>query len=273
MRGRGRCHFVEPSSRRHALAAAALATAVTVGTTIEATASLRPASFRPGHEQAVAPASSSAVVAAAGRLSLRTSRRFVFLGERVRLRGRLTRNGRPLAGRLIRLKADPYPFGNGSRTLASGRTGRDGRFWFLGPPKRNTRFRVTAPASGSRSRTVLVYADYSGRERHRWRRGRLRMGFTIFAPFGAPGPPGGEKIHFYLTQNGQSTMPRVASARMRRIGDGFMRGRAVARTRRPERGERVWVCWREETSDGFGLPHSLDPVCGDDTVPTPPPPG
>ena len=98
------------------------------------------------------------------------------------------------------------------------------------------------------------------------------MGFTIFAPFGTPGPPGGEKIHFYLSQNGQTTMPRLASTRMRRIAGGYMRGRAAVRSRRPARGEHVWVCWREETTDGFGLPTPLDPVCGDDMVTTPPPP-
>jgi hypothetical protein len=210
--------------------------------------------------------------AAAAKLSLRSGRRFVFLGQRVRLRGRLTRNGRPLAGRLVRLGSDPYPFDGDFRTVSQGRTGPNGRFSFRGPPKRNSHFRVAAPALGVNSRSAVVYADYSGRERHRWRSGRLRMGFTIFAPFGTPGPPGGERIHFYLTQNGQSTMPRVASARMPRIGGGFMRGRAVVRSRRPARGERVWVCWREETSDGFGLPSPLDPVCGDDVVNTPPPP-
>ena len=192
----------------------------------------------------------------------------MFLGERVRLRGRVTRNGRGLAGRVVRLKGDPYPFGNGYRTLARTRTARDGRFSFVGPPRRNTRFRFTG--AGSSSPSVLVYADYPGVERHSWRRGRLRMGFTIYAPFNTPGP-GRRKIHFYLTQNGVSTMTLLASTRMRRISRGRMRGRAVARTRRPQRGERVWVCWREETSDGFGRPHPLDPVCGDGSVPTPPP--
>jgi hypothetical protein len=95
--------------------------------------------------------------------------------------------------------------------------------------------------------------------------------FTIFAPFNTPGP-GRRKIHFYLSQSGVSTMPRVASARMRRIPDGFMRGRAVARTRRPGSGDHVWVCWREEQSDGFGVPSPFDPVCGNDVVPTPPAP-
>jgi hypothetical protein len=265
VRYQGRSDFVDASSR--SLALAALATAIAVATPVGATAS-----FLPEHERAAPPARSAQAVAAAGRLSLRAGRRFVFLGDRVLLSGRLTRNGRPLAGRLVRLKADPYPFGDGFRTLTRGYTGRDGRFGFHGPPRRNTRFRVTAAGSGARSRPVLVYADYPGRVRHRWRRGRLRMGFTIFAPFGTPGPPGGEKIHFYLAQNGQSTMPRVASARMRRIGGGQMRGRAVARTRRPQRGEQVWACWREETTDGFGVPSPLDPVCGDDTVTTPPPP-
>ena len=118
---------------------------------------------------------------ASAQFTLRAARTFVFLGERVRIRGRLTRNGRPLAGRVVRLKGDPYPFGNGFRTLARTRTARDGRFGFVGPPRRNTRFRVTGAGSGSPS--VLIYADYPGRERHRWRRGRLRMGFTIYAPF------------------------------------------------------------------------------------------
>jgi hypothetical protein len=245
------------SSSIRPLIGAALATALAAAAPVDAAAP--PTDVAPG-------------VAAAARLSFRVSPKSVFLGQRVRLRGRLTRHGRPLAGRLVRLGSDPYPFEGDFRTISKVRTGRDGRFWFLGPPKRNTHFRVSAPALGTHSRSVVVYADYSGRERHSWRRGRLRMGFTIFAPFGAPGPPGGEKIHFYLTQNGQSTMPRVASTRMRRIGRGYMRGRAVVRSRRPARGEHVWVCWREEPSDGFGLPSPLDPVCGDDAVTTPPPP-
>jgi hypothetical protein len=242
---------VGSSSAKRALACAALATAVMVAAPIDA-----------GAVSAAAPA----------KLTLRSARHSVVLGQRVRLHGRLTRNGRPLAGRLVRLGSDPYPFEGDFRTVSQGHTASDGRFSFLGPPKRNTHFRVAAPAVGAHSRTVVVNADYWGRERHSWRRGRLRMGFTIFAPFGAPGPPGGEKIHFYLTQNGQSTMPRVASTRMRRIGDGYMRGRAAVRSRRPARGEHVWVCWREEQSDGFGLPSQLDPVCGDDSVTTPPPP-
>jgi hypothetical protein len=258
---------VKVSWSTRALIGAALTTALAAAAPVDAVAGAWS-----GHRQTATSTSLAPGAAAAGRLTLRASRRFVFLGERVRLRGRLTRNGRPLAGRLVRLGSDLYPFEGDFRTVSKVRTGRDGRFWFLGPPKRNTHFRAAAPASGAHSRTVLVYADYSGRERHRWRRGRLRMGFTIFAPFGAPGPPGGEKIHFYLTQNGQTTMPRVASTRMRRIGRGFMRGRAVARSRRPARGEHVWVCWRETPSDGFGLPTPLDPVCGDDTVTTPPPP-
>ena len=254
------------SSGTRALIGAALATTVVVATPVEASADWR-TSERPHASRAA----SSQDAAAAARLSLSRSHRFRLLGERLRLRGRLTRNGRPLAGRLVRLWEDQYPFGDGFRAVARAGTGREGQYWFLGPPKRNTRYRVTAPASGSRSRTVLVYADYPGVERHSWRRGRLRMGFTIYAPFGAPGPPD-RRVHFYLTQNGQSTMPRVASVRMRRISGGRMRGRAVARTRRPARGERVWVCWREETSDGFGFPNSLDHVCGDDVVTTPPPP-
>jgi len=259
--------FVKATSRRRVLTASALVTAGAVWAPIDTTAG-----FQPSQQLVAPPIGSPLTAAVSGRLTLRASRRFMFLGERVRLSGRLSRNARPLAGRRVRLKADPYPFGNGYRTVSAGRTGLDGRFSFRGPPKRNTRFSVTAPASGVRSRSVLVYADYSGRERHRWRSGRLRMGFTIFAPFGTPGPPGGERIHFYLTQLGQSTMPRVASTHMRRISGDRMGGRAVARTRRPQRGEHVWVCWREETSDGFGPPNSLDAACGDDTVPTPPPP-
>jgi hypothetical protein len=263
----GRFRFVAVSWGTRALIGAAFAAALAAGAPAEATAG-----SGSGHGQI---AGSRQVASGAGdvkRITIRASRGFVFLGQRVRLFGRLTRNGRPLAGRLVRLGSDPYPFEGGFRTIAEGRTGRDGRFSFRGPPKRNTHFRAAAPALGINSRSALVYADYSGRERHRWRRGRLRMGFTIFAPFGTPGPPGGEKIHFYLTQNGQTTMPRVASARMRRIGGGYMRGRAAVRSRRPARGERVWVCWREESTDGFGLPSPLDPVCGDDTVTTPPPP-
>jgi hypothetical protein len=263
----GRSNLVKVSRSTRALIGAALATALVASTPVEATAG-----SWSGHGQIAA---STHVASGAGdvkRVTLRASRRFVLLGQRVRLFGRLTRNGRPLAGRLVRLGSDPYPFEGGFRTIAEGRTRRDGRFSFRGPPRRNTHFRAAAPALGINSQSALVYADYSGRERHSWRRGRLRMGFTIYAPFGAPGPPGGEKIHFYLTQNGQTTMPRVASTRMRRIGRGYMRGRAVARSRRPARGEHVWVCWRETPSDGFGLPTPLDPVCGDDAVTTPPPP-
>jgi hypothetical protein len=255
------------NSRRRAVGIAALAAAATLATVADASAS----SYRSITAQAARPATPAAEASAAASLSLRSSRRFVILGRRHALAGRLTRNGRGLRGRLVRLQADPYPFGNGFRTLAATRTGRGGGFGFVGPPKRNTRFRAVAPGAGVRSRRVLVYVDYWGRERHSYRRGRLRMGFLIFAPFGAPGP-GRQKIHFYLTQNGQTTMPRVASTRMRRIGRGYMRGRAVVRSRRPARGERVWVCWREEPSDGFGLPSPLDPVCGDDVVTTPPPP-
>jgi hypothetical protein len=258
---------VKVSRSTQTLIGAALATTLAAAAPMDAGAGAWSGHGHVAKSTSVAPGA-----AAARRLTLRASRRFVFLGQRVRLRGRLTRNGRPLAGRLVRLGSDPYPFEGDFRTVSQGRTGRDGRFWFLGPPKRNTHFRVAAPASGIHSRTVVVNADYSGRARHRWRRGRLRMGFTIFAPFGTPGPPGGEKIHFYLTQNGQSTMPRVASTHMRRIGGGLMRGRAVVRSRRPARGERVWVCWREEQPDGFGVPTPLDPVCGDDVVTTPPPP-
>jgi hypothetical protein len=235
-----------------------------------APAEARPA-FRAVHVPAAAGPVSPVESAAAARLTLRASRRAVLLGQRIALAGRLRRNGRGLAGRLVRLQGDPYPFGNGFRTLASSRTGFGGRYRFTGPPKRNTRFRVVAPRAQARSRRVLVHADYWGRERHSWRRGRLRMGFLIYAPFHTPGP-GRRKIHFYLTQNGATTMPRVASTRMRRIPRGYMRGRAVRRTRRPQRGESVWVCWREETSDGFGFPNPLDPVCGDDVVTTPPPP-
>lgn len=255
------------SSRRGAAGIAALAAALTF-----LPAPGAQAAYRPVHVQAAGDgASTEPSAAAAARLTLLTSRRFVELGRRHRLSGRLTRNGHGLRGRLVRLQADPYPFGNGFRTLAPARTDRRGGYGFVGPPKRNTRFRVVAPAAGVKSRRLLVYVDYWGRERHRWRRGRLRMGLLIFAPFGTPGP-GRHKIHFYLSRNGQSTMPRVASTRMRRIGRGFMRGRAVARSRRPARGERVWVCWREETSDGFGLPSPLDTVCGDDAVTTPSPP-
>jgi hypothetical protein len=227
--------------------------------------------YRAVHAPAAAGPISPVESAAAAKLTLRASRRFVVLGRRHALGGRLTRNGRALAGRLVRLQADPYPFGNGFRTLASARTARDGGYRWVGPPKRNTRFRVVAPRLNASSRRVLVYADYWGRERHSWRRGRLRMSLLIYAPFGTPGP-GRRKIHFYLTQNGATTMPRVASARMRRIPRGYMRARAVARTRRPQRGELVWACWREETADGFGRPNPLDPVCGDDVVTTPPPP-
>jgi hypothetical protein len=265
--GRGKSRPVGRPPLKRTLAAAALATAVTGAAPAGADAT-----FRSSEAQPLEAAGAGPDAAAATTLSLLSARRFVFLGERVRLRGRLTRNGRPLAGRAIRLKADPYPFGNGFRRIATAHTGLDGSFSFLGPPKRNTRYRVTAPALRGRSRALLVYADYSGRERHSWRSGRLSMGLTIFAPFGAPGPPGGEKIHFYLTQNGQSTMPRVASTHMRRISGSRMRGRAVARTRRPARGEHVWVCWREATSDGFGPPGPLDKTCGDDVVTTPPPP-
>ena len=250
----------------HAGAFAGIAAALTFGAPAAADTG-----FRASHAQAGPHAGSIPVAAAGAKVSLRRSRRFVFLGQRVRLHGRLTRNGHPLAGRVVRLRADPYPFGNGFRTVSQGRTLSDGRYWFLGPPKRNTRYRVTVPAAGISSRRVLVYADYSGVERHSWRSGRLRMGFTIFAPFDTPGP-GGRKIHFYLTQNGASTMPLVASTRMRRLKGGYLRGRAVASTRRPQSGEHVWVCWREETSDGFGLPNPLDKVCGDDSVTTPPPP-
>jgi hypothetical protein len=248
-----------------------VAVAITLAVLVAAAPAGARTAYRAVHEPAAAGASSPVESAAAAKLTLRTSRRLVVLGGRHTLAGRLTRNGRALAGRVVRLQADPYPFGNGFRTLLSSRTARGGGYSWKGPPKRNTRFRVVAPRLHASSRQVLVYADYAARERHRWRRGRLRMGLLIYAPFGTPGP-GRRKIHFYLSQNGVTTMPRVASARMRRIARGYKRGRAVARTRRPQRGERVWVCWREETSDGFGLPDPLDPVCGDDVVTTPPPP-
>lgn len=218
-----------------------------------------------------APAYERADGAATSRhaLSLTASSRDVVVGARVRLRGALTRQpgGAGAAGRRVVLQADPYPFG-GFRTIARTRTGEAGRFSFSQRPRRNTRYRATAPAQDVTTSALTVYADLRGGILSFESRGdTATVRIFIDVPVYARLP--GRRAHVYLYHRDRPRGRRVGSDRLVR-GSG-RRHTAAVRFSSRGLGQRNFAgfCIRESTRDPWGRWRRIDRECGSRYVPKP----
>jgi hypothetical protein len=218
-----------------------------------------------------APAEERADGAATTRhaLSLGASSRDVVLGERVRLRGRLTRrpSGAGEAGRRVVLQADPFPF-DGFRTVARTRTGERGGFAFSQRPRRNTRYRVAAPAQEVTTSPLTVYADLRGGVASFTSRGdSATVRIFIEVPSYARLP--GRRAHVYLYHRDRPRGRHVGSALLQRGS-----GRRFTATVRFESGGLVsrnfaGFCIRETARDPWGRWRAIDRECGSRYVPKP----
>ena len=216
-----------------------------------------------------APASEGAESSATARhsLTLSASARDVRLGQRVRLRGRLTRapSGSGVRDRRVALQADPYPFGE-FRTIARTRTGDGGRFEFAHRPRRNTRYRAATQTVTTRAFTV--YADLPGGVRSFTSSGDTAT-VRVFLDVPRYARLPGRRVHVYVYHRDRPRGRRVGSALLRR--STARRWTAAVRFSSRGLGDRNFAgfCIREPEPDPWGRPRRIDRLCGSSRLPKP----
>jgi hypothetical protein len=212
--------------------------------------------------QAPAPAGPVAPAAPGPRITLRTGKRSLYLGQRTRILGRLS-GVADVSRRRIVLEADVWPFGT-FRRAGTARTDARGRFAFIARPPRNLRVRARLGSLHSRARTI--YADYPWRVRVRGagtRRPRVRA--TVYALRKAGIRR--KKVYAYVARGRTEPWRLVAGRRWQHRGR-----RSVAVTfRYPRgrlgRGDHWLLCVPERTPDAFGRPTEIERICGRPEIP------
>jgi hypothetical protein len=126
-------------------------------------------------------------------------------------------------------------------------------------PRRNTRYR--ALAAGLTSTPATLYAELTARfERKPLGGRRFRETLRITGPRGTR--VRAKRESFYIVRAGHRTAQLKARTRLRRVAPATYRARAVLPYLRPRRDTVVFACYRERTSDPWGRPSPLDPICG-----------
>jgi hypothetical protein len=212
-----------------------------------------------------APAPTSSLRSADGvqaALTLRARSTDLWIGERARLRGRLSGVAR-VARRRVVLDVDLWPFDR-LRRASWTRTGRAGRYEFLGRPQRNHRVRVRV--GRLRSRVVTMWVDRPSRVQVRGEGGpRPRIRFTL-------GTPRRDKarrkfVSAYLARGDTAPWQRVARRRFQRL----RRFTATVTLRFPRGslgpGDNWMICLPERRPDAYGRPTEIERRCGAREIP------
>jgi hypothetical protein len=131
-----------------------------------------------------------AVAQSPGAVALAPTAGRITFGDVLPLTGSVTRGGTPLAGAVVELELNRYPY-RGFVVVASARTAADGHFSLAAVrPSRNALLRVSAPAAGADSvtRTILVNPAVSLRSR-KLGRGRTLLTATVVHTRAYGSPP------------------------------------------------------------------------------------
>lgn len=197
-----------------------------------------------------------AAPAAAAELTLFTAPRDgAILGEDSRFAGKLTQDGKPLAGQAVTLEVRRHPFDGPFEFLDTITTGEDGAFRFVKRLDRNHDVRVSALAVGATSPTLRAYVFPRARLGVRTlRRNVVRMTQTLIVPrdvrLSAPS-------RFYLGRARARTATFVKAARPRRIRAGRYVARVDVRVPKAFRGRFSFAaCFRATSGSGLGDPNA-----------------
>jgi outer membrane protein assembly factor BamB len=210
------------------------------------------------------PAPASQTPAVPGpRITLTVGKRRLYLGQRTRIRGRLS--GVPdVSRRRIALDADEWPFKT-FKPVARARTDRQGRFAFVARPPRNVRVRARL---GNRltSRTRTLWADFPWKVRVRGagtRRPRLR--YTVYAFRGAKIRR--KRVYAYLARGRSEPWRLVRSRRWQRTARRFVAVTIRYPRGRLGKGDHWMLCLPEPQPDAFGRPTEIERLCGQAEIP------
>jgi hypothetical protein len=188
--------------------------------------------------------------------------RGVHWGESHQVNGTLTSDGRtPLAGKHVVLQGRPFPFDNPFMQLATATSAADGTFSFKTKLTRNTKLRVFAPGSGTRSKQVTAHLFPATHLSFR----QVRPGVVrITQDYRVPREATLEgKTLFYVAPRNAPTSRINRLAKTRRMSAGRFRARVTVTIPESYGGRfRYAACYRYSPGSGLGDPKISCPRSG-----------
>jgi outer membrane protein assembly factor BamB len=196
------------------------------------------------------------------RLELTVGKSRMFLGQRTRVRGRLS-GVADVSRRRIALEVDEWPFGTFRRAVRT-RTDARGRFAFIARPPRNVRLRARMGKLVSPVRTLWPDYPYRVRLRGAGTR-RPRLTYTVYVFRGAKIRR--KRVYAYVARGRTEPWRLVASRGWQHKGR-----RSIAVTFRYPRGrlgkgDHWMLCVPERKPDAFGRPTEIERICGQREIP------